>query len=90
AFGSCSGFSGTLKLPENLESLSDSAFYGCGGFTGELVIPDKVTYIPREVFARMTGITALTVGRGVTSVHTYASDELPFYGMTGVETVSFL
>ena len=90
AFGGCSGFTGELKLPENLESMDNYAFSGCGGFTGELVIPDKITYLPREVFARMTGITALTVGRGVTSVHTYASDELPFYGMTGVETVSFL
>ena len=90
AFGGCSGFTGELKLPENLESMDNYAFSGCSGFTGELVIPDKVTNLPREVFARMTGITALTVGRGVTSVYTHYSDELPFYGMTGVETVSFL
>ena len=42
AFAGCSGFTGPLVLPDNLEYLGEEAFSHCSGFTGDLVIPTSL------------------------------------------------
>ena len=90
AFNGCTNLKGELILPDNLETIGSYAFFNCSGITGELVIPDKVTYLPRGTFAGMSGVTALTIGSKVNSIYTDSDSSHAFYGMTKVETVTFL
>ncbi|MCB6547160.1 leucine-rich repeat domain-containing protein, partial [Blautia glucerasea] len=90
AFNGCTNLKGELILPDNLETIGSYAFFNCSGITGELVIPDKVTYLPRGTFAGMSGVTALTIGSKVNSIYTDSDSSHVFYGMTKVETVTFL
>lgn len=49
AFSGCNNVSGTLKLPESLLYIGDSAFSSCS-FTGELHLPNNLEYIGNEAF----------------------------------------
>ena len=45
AFFNCSGFTGSLTIPNSVTSIGRFAFEGCSGFTGSLNIPNSVTSI---------------------------------------------
>ena len=80
AFYGCSGLTGELELPENLERIGESAFYYCSGLTGDLVIPDGVTSISDAAFYGCSGLTGwLIIPESVTSIGTYA-----FNGCSGL------
>ena len=59
AFYNCSGLTGTLILPDSLESIGYGAFSGCTGYTGTLTIPESVTSFENSVFSNCTGLTSL-------------------------------
>ena len=59
AFANCSGLTGTLILPDSLESIGYGAFSGCSGFTGTLTIPESVTSFASAVFSGCSGLTSI-------------------------------
>ena len=58
----------SVTLPETLASIGEAAFSGCS-FLGVVTVPDGVTTLGGSVFQE-SGVTALTVGRGVTVIPT--------------------
>ncbi|MBP3739160.1 MAG: leucine-rich repeat domain-containing protein [Muribaculaceae bacterium] len=42
AFEGCSGFTGSLNIPNSVTDIGNYAFSGCSGFTGSLTIPNSV------------------------------------------------
>lgn len=40
AFRECSGFTGTLAIPDSITNIGLLSFSGCNGFTGVLIIPE--------------------------------------------------
>lgn len=69
AFLNCSGFTGTLTLPEKLQSIGDDAFRNCSGFTRTLTLPEKLQSIGNGAFAHCSGFTGdLTIPGGVACI----------------------
>ena len=72
AFRDCSGFTGSLTIPNSVTTIGNYAFEGCRGFTGSLVIPNSVTTIGISAFSccyRLTG--ELTIPNSVTTIGRY-------------------
>ncbi len=57
AFERCSGFTGSLNIPNSVTTIGESAFAGCSGFTGSLNIPNSVTTIGSTAFLGCSGFT---------------------------------
>ena len=90
AFYGCGGFKGTLKLPESLTKINAYTFQGCSGLSGTLVIPERTTAIDKEAFSGCHGIKEVIFGNGIGNLYGDSySARLPFYGCTGVETLTF-
>ena len=69
AFYDCSGFTGSLTIPDSVTSIGYSAFEGCSGFTCSLTIPNSVKSIGDGAFSRCSGFTgSLTIPDSVTSI----------------------
>ena len=69
AFRYCSGFTGSLIIPNSVTEIGESAFYRCSGFTGSLIIPNSVTEIGESAFSYCSGFTGdLTIPHGVKSI----------------------
>lgn len=79
AFSYCSGFTGSLSIPNTVTTIGENAFYNCKGFKGALTIPNSVTTIGNYAFNGCSGFTgSLTIGNLVTSIGNYA-----FYRCSG-------
>ena len=86
AFYNCSGFTGSINLPEVLTTIGEGAFQNCTGFTGSLVIPDNVTVISQFAFRECSGLDGtLTIGNSVTEIGGNAFYHC--YGLTGELTI---
>ena len=69
AFQGCSGFTGSLTIPNSLTLIGYNAFEGCSGFTGSLTIPNSVTSIGNYAFYGCSSFTgSLTIPNSVTSI----------------------
>jgi len=69
AFYHCSGFTGTLTLPNTLVTIGNYAFGSCTHFVGSLTIPNSVTTIGNSAFSYCSSFTgSLTIGRSVSSI----------------------
>ncbi len=76
AFRDCSGFTGSLAIPNSVTSIGSYALYGCNGLTGSLTIGNSVTSIGTAAFYGCSGfIGSLTIPNSVTSIGNSA-----FYG----------
>jgi hypothetical protein len=85
AFRDCSGFRGTLRLPDNIRIIGQSSFRGCSGFSGELHIPESVKRIGFGAFRDCCGFSGeLHIPESVTSIGESAS-----YGCNKIERVIF-
>ena len=86
AFSYCSGFTGSLTIPNSATSIGEYAFSYCIGFTGSLTIPNSVETIGDYAFRNCSGFTgSLTIGSSVQTIGHYA-----FYdcsGFTGSLTI---
>ena len=58
AFSGCSGFTGSLNIPNSVTTIGSSAFYHCSGFTGNLTIGNSVTMIGNYAFSGCSGFTS--------------------------------
>ncbi len=75
AFSGCSGFTGSLIIPESVTSIGASAFYGCSGFTGELKLPKSLASIESATFYDCSGFTGgLNLPDNLTSIGASAFD----------------
>lgn len=73
AFYGCSGFNGSLTIPNSVTTIGERAFYNCSGFTGDLKIPDSVNAIKDYAFDGCCSFTgSLTIPNSVTEVGKYA------------------
>ena len=68
AFDGCSGFTGSLNIPNSVTSIGDYAFLYCSGFTGSLTIPNSVTSIGEGAFERCSGFTSVNIPNSVTEI----------------------
>ena len=50
AFFHCSGFTGTLTIPNSVTSIGDGAFYNCGNLTSMTVLPETPPALGTDVF----------------------------------------
>ena len=73
AFRECSGFTGTLAIPDSITNIGLLSFSGCNGFTGDLIIPDSVITIGCRAFYACNGFNGmLTIADSVISIGDYA------------------
>ena len=85
AFDGCSGFTGSLTIPNSVTSIGSLAFYGCSGFT-ELTIGNSVTSIGDYAFEKCSSIIgSLTIPNSVTSIGSEAFNGCS--GFTGSLTI---
>ncbi|OHT00685.1 hypothetical protein TRFO_32541 [Tritrichomonas foetus] len=62
AFEGCSGFTGSLTIPDSVTTIYTNAFLGCSGFDGTLTIGKYVKYIYKSAFEDCYGFTgSLTI-----------------------------
>lgn len=74
--------SGTsIEIKDEIESISDRAFYNCTGLTS-ITIPDSVRTIGSDAFNGCTGLTSITMGNGVQYIYNDA-----FNGCSGLAAV---
>lgn len=86
AFYNCSGFTGSLMIPNSVTSIGDYAFCNCRGFTGSLAIPNSVTDIGEKAFSSCKGFSgALVIPNSVKSIG--AAAFLSCNGFTGTLTI---
>ena len=81
AFGYCSGFTGSLVIPNSVTVIDSVAFYGCTGLTS-IVIPKSVARIDFKTFYGCTGLTSVTIPESVTSI-----GEEAFMGCTSLTNI---
>ena len=74
-----------IKLPKNLVSIGEEAFYGCSGLT-ELIIPDTVTTIGMNAFYDCSGITALELPESIETLGESALGGM--YSLSSIEIPS--
>ena len=86
AFSNCTGFTGSLTIPNSVTSIGSYAFYGCSGFTGSLTIPNSVTAIGNAAFEGCSGFTgSLIIPNSVTTIGSWAFEDCS--GFTGSLTI---
>ena len=74
-----SRFTGSLKLPDSLQSIGDKAFY-ISKFSGELILPDKLTSIGTTAFIGSNFSGSLTLPDSLKSIGFYAFENSKFTG----------
>ena len=74
-----SRFTGSLKLPDSLQSIGDKAFY-ISKFSGELILPDKLTSIGATAFIGSNFSGSLTLPDSLKSIGFYAFENSKFTG----------
>lgn len=69
AFYECSGFTGSLTIPDSVTLIGSNAFSRCDGLTGSLILPDSITSIGDEAFAHCYGFNGnLKISNSITSI----------------------
>ena len=86
AFSGCSGFTGSLTVPNSVTTIGNEAFSNCYGFTGSLTLGNSVTSIGSEAFSGCSGFTGtLTIGNSVKTIGSSAFSYCS--GFTGSLTI---
>ncbi len=71
-----------LKIPDNVESINDYAFYGCLNLKS-VNIPKSVTSIGASAFYKCLGLATVSIPNSITSIGNQA-----FYGCTSLQRVT--
>ena len=61
AFAFCSGLTGSLTIPNTIETISYDAFYMCSGLSGALVLNEGLVEIGTSAFDGCSGLTGTLV-----------------------------
>jgi len=77
------GKTGSLAIPENVTSVTYSAFNGCSGLTG-ITIPASVTSLDSWAFGDCTNLTSITVAEGNAS---WSSEDGVLYNKDKTELI---
>ncbi|MDR3225077.1 MAG: leucine-rich repeat domain-containing protein, partial [Clostridiales Family XIII bacterium] len=81
-FENALGLSGSLIIPDSVQTIGGRAFNCCYGFTGDLVIPNSVRTIGRDAFYTCLNLNGeLTIGNRVQTIENYAFTGC--YNLTG-------
>jgi hypothetical protein len=72
AFSYCSGFTGSLIIPNSVTTIGGGAFSYCRGFTGNLTIGNSVTSIGENAFKDCRNISSATLGNSITRIESGA------------------
>ena len=83
AFKDLSHISGSLVIPNSVQTIGSVAFSGCSGLT-TLTIGDAVQTIGQSAFGGCSGLTTLTIGNNVKTIGYNA-----FQNCTGLTSVFF-
>ena len=90
-FYGCSGFTGSLSIPNSVTEIGMSAFEGCEGFSGSLTLGNSMTTIGESAFYGCDGLTgSLTIPNSVVMIDTYAFGHCGFSDLTIGSSVSTL
>ena len=84
AFYGCSGFNGTLTLPENLTSVSRYAFYNCSSLTG-VTLPKDLIALGERAFMNCSSLQNVILPGSVEHIGFNA-----FAGCSGLESFAIL
>lgn len=80
-FQGCSGFTGNLVIPDNVELIRGYCFSGCNGFYGDLRLPSKLKRMGVCAFSSCSGLTgSLTIPQGIISIPSEAFNKCGFDG----------
>ena len=80
-FQGCSGFTGNLVIPDNVELIRGYCFSGCNGFYGDLRLPSKLKRMGVCAFSYCSGLTgSLTIPQGIISIPSEAFNNCGFDG----------
>ena len=80
-FQGCSGFTGNLVIPDNVELIRGHCFSGCNGFYGDLRLPSKLKRMGVCAFSSCSGLTgSLTIPQGVIAIPSEAFNNCGFDG----------
>lgn len=86
AFYQCTGFTGSLTIPNSVTSIGNYAFKDCTGFNGSLTIGNNVTNIGSNAFRYCTNFTgSLTIPNSVITIGNNAFQDCT--GFTGSLTI---
>lgn len=61
AFSGCSGWRGSLVIPDSVTYIGDYAFWFCSSLTGEIAFPSGLTYLGNSSFNVCMGLTGTPV-----------------------------
>lgn len=87
AFSTCNGLTGSLIIPNTVNTIGNWAFRSCSGFNGILSIPNSVTTIGTGAFSNCHGFTGdLVIPNSVTTIKSSAFEQC--YGFNGYLTIS--
>lgn len=56
AFRGCTGFKGSLIIPDTCKYIFEYAFYGCSGFDGEFKLSKSIQIIKEGAFSGCSGL----------------------------------
>ncbi len=69
AFEDCSGFTGSLRIPDGVTGIGEYAFSCCSGFKGTLTLPESLTTVGLQAFFECSGFTGdLTFPENLTTI----------------------
>ena len=87
AFSGCSGFIGSLTIPNSVTTIGSGAFSDCTGLT-LVIFGNSVTDIGAGAFKNCSGLTSITIPSSVTSIGDNNSATInPFYGCTNLTSI---
>ena len=87
AFFGCTGFTGSLTIPNSVNTIGNYAFYGCSGFTGGLTFGNSLETIGVGAFFECRGFNgSLTIPDSVTTIGNSAFERCS--GFTGSLNIS--
>lgn len=83
AFYNCTGLV-SIEIPNSVTRIGPSAFFNCTSLKS-IDIPNSITHIEAETFGACTGLKSIKIPSSVISI---PQEEGPFFGCTGVTSIT--